>query len=119
MDQLKRIENLLNENHIPKDVFIGKDSTADRVEWLIRRNKINQERATKRFNTFSDEFAILSTVGSSHEDWMTIDEIAERTGIEREKVQPALVYLAQKGLLDEINDGLSGNQYAAAKKTEA
>ncbi len=36
-DQLKKIEALLKEHNVPKEVFIGTDSTADRVEWLCKR----------------------------------------------------------------------------------
>lgn len=46
---LKKIEKLLDESHIPREVWIGTDSIVDRVEWLIKRNILVEERAKKRF----------------------------------------------------------------------
>lgn len=36
-EELQRIKTLLDEAHVPREVWIGTDSTADRVEWVLRQ----------------------------------------------------------------------------------
>jgi hypothetical protein len=49
--QLKRIESELNAANIPTVVWIGTDSTADRVTWLITRNELNHRNSRSRHKT--------------------------------------------------------------------
>lgn len=47
-NQLDRIEQLLNEHSIPKEVWIGTDSIADRVDWLIRNRRLYKKASESR-----------------------------------------------------------------------
>ena len=63
---LKRIEQELNDANVPKEVWIGTDSTADRVTWLITRNKLNQQNSRSRHTALQNcaeviEAALIST----------------------------------------------------------
>lgn len=49
--ELERIARELNDAAIPQEVWIGTDSTADRITWLITRNKLNQQNARLRHKT--------------------------------------------------------------------
>jgi hypothetical protein len=65
-NQIQRIEEELNAAHIPKEVWIGTDSTADRVTWLITRNKLNQQNSRSRHTALQNcaeviEAALIST----------------------------------------------------------
>ncbi len=46
-NELDKIESKLDEYGVPQEVAIGKDSTSDRIEWLIRRIK-NLEKERKK-----------------------------------------------------------------------
>lgn len=70
--QLSRIEKELNAADVPKEVWIGTDSIADRVTWLITRNQLNQQNSRSRFKAMSEladlvEAALQTT--SLGEDW--------------------------------------------------
>lgn len=60
MSDLQRIEKELDEAHVPREVFIGTDSTADRVTWLLRRSENLKHAASTRFQTFSVECCWMS-----------------------------------------------------------
>jgi hypothetical protein len=70
--ELRRIENELNEANVPEDVFIGTNSVADRVTWLITRNKLNQQNSRSRFkamNELADLVEIALVPNGLNEDW--------------------------------------------------
>ncbi len=63
---LQRIESELNAANIPKEVWIGTDSVADRVTWLITRNQLNQQNSRSRHTALQQcaeviEAALIST----------------------------------------------------------
>jgi hypothetical protein len=111
MDELNKIKRLLDEYFVPQDVWIGSNSTADRVEWALKRKKIKENQASIRFDMFSDEFIILAVVNNYAKEDLTIDEITKRSGLDPEIVKTTTEYLAQKGLIFEYSDGLKGMMY--------
>lgn len=40
--ELRRVDAALKNYPVPDDVYIGKNETADKVEWLIRRLKMTE-----------------------------------------------------------------------------
>ena len=52
--QLNRIDGLLNANHVLADVWIGTNSTADRVEWVLRRLKMLEAAGKQRQTGVTD-----------------------------------------------------------------
>ena len=76
--ELERIERELNDTGVPKEVWIGTDSTADRVTWLITRNKLNQQNSRSRFKAMN---ALANVVRA-----LTIDDAALR-----EEAEAALI----------------------------
>lgn len=71
MAEIDRIAEELNNADIPKEVWIGTDSTADRVTWLITRNKLNQQNSRSRFramNELADLVEAALTTGLD-DDW--------------------------------------------------
>jgi hypothetical protein len=113
MNELNRIEKELDDARVPREVWIGTDSTADRVTWLINRNRLNRRAASERFEKFGTEFGILATL---KDEWLSVDEIHERLGFTiREDLKLALEYLWKRKLIDSCNDGLRGNLYCAVE----
>ena len=51
--ELARIHYELNDAGVPEQVWIGTDSTADRVTWLIVRNKLNQQNSRSRLKAMN------------------------------------------------------------------
>ena len=47
--QYNKIEQLLDGDRVPQEVWIDTDSVADRVQWLITRKNLLDGRAKKRF----------------------------------------------------------------------
>lgn len=92
MSEIKRIEHELNEADVPKEVWIGTDSTADRVTWLVTRNKLNQQNSRSRFKAMNELADLVETVLSSstfnNEDW-------------RQKAESALVLAGRQKRGDE------------------
>jgi hypothetical protein len=72
-EQLSRIERELNEAGIPEEVWIGTDSVADRVTWLIVRNKLNQQNSRSRFKAMNELAALVETAITYDvsDDWLT------------------------------------------------
>lgn len=60
--QLARIERELDEAGISREVWIGTDSTADRVTWLITRNRLNQQNSRSRFTAMNALAELVETV---------------------------------------------------------
>lgn len=54
MTELERIEHQLDVANVPKEVWIGTDSTVDRVTWLITRNTLNQQNSRTRFKAMNE-----------------------------------------------------------------
>lgn len=74
MNELKQIAKDLDTAHVPKEVWIGTDSTADRVAWLIIRNKLNQQNSHSRFkamNELAELVEIALQIGTKNlgENW--------------------------------------------------
>jgi hypothetical protein len=72
--ELKRIEKELDAADVPKEVWIGTDSTADRVTWLITRNQLNQQNSRSRFKAMNEladlvESALVATMSRLDDDW--------------------------------------------------
>lgn len=66
------ISRALDDAGIPKEVWIGTDSTADRVTWLITRNKLNEQNSRSRLKTvnkLADLIEILLETGSLDINW--------------------------------------------------
>lgn len=111
MNELKRIEKELDEANVPREVWIGTDSTADRVTWLIGRNKLNEKAASDRFDKFAVEFGCLTVLRDN--EWLTAAEVLDRLGYgDIESIKLALEYLYQRELIAACNDGYRGNLYA-------
>lgn len=72
-NEIQRIEKELNDADIPREVWIGTDSTADRVTWLITRNKLNQQNSRSRFtavNALADLVeTVLASTTFSNDEW--------------------------------------------------
>lgn len=47
--QYNKIEQLLDDDRVPQEVWIGTDSVADRVQWLIARKNHLDKSAKHRF----------------------------------------------------------------------
>lgn len=77
MKEIDRIAKALDDADIPKEVWIGTDSTADRVTWLIIRNRLNQQNSRSRFkamNVLADLVEAALTTGID-DNWRTnVDE---------------------------------------------
>jgi hypothetical protein len=52
--EVRRIAEMLDAARVPKEVFIGTDSTADRVQWVLRRLEM-KERQVARLSAESAE----------------------------------------------------------------
>jgi hypothetical protein len=72
-EQLERIERELDEANVPKEVWIGTDSTADRVTWLITRNELNQQNSRSRFKAMNELADLVETAITYDvsDDWLT------------------------------------------------
>lgn len=79
--QLARIDRELNDSGVPQEVWIGTDSTADRVSWLIVRNKLNQQNSRARFKAI-EELADVLEISSE-----TLEAIREKVLIAAGKRQ--------------------------------
>lgn len=101
---LKRIEEELNEADIPKQVWIGTDSTADRVTWLITRNKLNQQNSRARhkmLERLGAETQIIHLLEKQHDEWLTLTDVCDSLGTFMEdRVNRALNYLADVEVIE-------------------
>lgn len=70
---LERIEKELNAANVPEDVFIGTNSVADRVTWLITRNQLNQQNSRSRFKAMNELADLVETAITYDvsDDWLT------------------------------------------------
>ncbi len=88
MGEIERIEQQLDAAGVPKEVWIGIDSTADRVTWLITRNALNQQNSRTRFkamNELADLVQIALAGGAIDKDFrVKADEALVAAG----RIQP-------------------------------
>lgn len=71
MSEIDRIAKELDGADVPKEVWIGTDSTADRVTWLITHNKLNQQNSRSRFKAMNELADLVEAVlaGPIDENW--------------------------------------------------
>ena len=61
--ELERIDFFLNLFGVPKEVFIGTNSTADRVEWTM-----------KRLKSLSEQVRVTRDGEQQHADWLAMHD---------------------------------------------